>query len=432
MTARSALIVAALAAIAATAILVALRVGAAATSRLPDPPSMIWVLFAAAALCIAGLSTRRSPSIAWIASVLALTIATLDIAAFGREHRAGMSPEAWHWLVAVTCLGALSAAMAAAAYALEPRRRAARWVVPLTAIVVGIVALAGVWAIATADPLPPAATASPLGTLSVATRTLIVAVAVLLALGILGDLRPAARRTRTRLGQSSAQPASSPRWRRTTETLRTFVDELTPGQARARRATSAERSRIAVELHADVVPAVRRALAEAERGGSAERLADALREVLGELDDLAADRRSVVLEELGLLAAVEQLAERTEERSDVRVTIDVLNAASIAARPPREVEAAAFRVVQLALENVIRHAPTASATIELSVGVAEVALAIADDGPGIVADDGPAAAIGHRGLADMRAEAAACGASLTTTGLVDGRGTVIRFAWPAF
>ena len=201
MTARAALIVAALAAIVATAILTVLRLGAAASSGPPDPASMIWVLFAAAALCIAGLSHRRAPSMAWIAIVVALTIATLDIAAFGREHRSAMSPETWHWLVAVTCLGALAATFAAAAYALEPGRRFAGWVGPVAAIVVAIVALACIWAIATADPSPPAEPASPLGTLSVATRTLIVAVAVLLGLGILGDLRPAVRRTRVRLGE---------------------------------------------------------------------------------------------------------------------------------------------------------------------------------------------------------------------------------------
>lgn len=430
MTGRTPLVVAALAAIVATATLTLLRLAAAATSGLPDPPSMIWVLFAAAALCIAGLAHRRAPSIAWIAIVLALTIATLDIAAFGREHRSEIDPAAWHWLVAIACLGALAATTAAAAYALEPRRRFARWVVPIAVMAIGIVGLAGIWAISTADPSPPVEPASPLGTLSVATRALIAAVAGLLGLGILGDLQPALRRTRTRLGESGHRTTSTSWWRRTSEAVRIFADEVAPGQARARRAATAERSRIAVELHADVVPAVRRALFEVEHGGSAEQLAVALRDVLAELDDLAADRRSVVLQELGLLAAIEQLAERTEERSDVRVTIDVPEAGTVADRPPGAVEAAAFRVAQLALENVIRHAPAASATVELTAQVARVALTISDDGPGMQADAEPSS-LGHRGLADMRAEAAGCGAALTTGRPADGRGTVIRFVWPA-
>ena len=418
MTARAALIVAALAAIVATATLTMLRLGAAASSGPPDPASMIWVLFAAAALCIAGLSYRRAPSMAWIAIVVALTIATLDIAAFGREHRSAMSPEAWHWLVAVTCLGALAATFAAAAYALEPGRRFAGWVGPVAAIVVAIVALACIWAIATADPSPPVEPASPLGTLSVATRTLIVAVAVLLGLGILGDLRPAFRRTRVRLGVGGASMG---------EAIRVFVDDQ-PGQARARRAATAERSRIAVELHADVVPAVRRALAEAERGGSADQLAAALRDVLGELDDLAADRRSVVLEELGLLAAVEQLAERTEERSDVRVTIEIPDAGATA-RPPREVEAAASGRPAGARECHPPSRPPRSSS---------------NWSPRRLRSRWPSPTMGPdwaRTASRTRSAIAVsptCGPklrtaapTLTTGARIDGRGTVIRFAWTA-
>ena len=84
MTKRPALIVAALAAVVATTILIVVRLASALTDGLPDPPSMTWVLLAGGALCIAGLTHRRSPSVAWIAIILALTIATLDLAAFGR------------------------------------------------------------------------------------------------------------------------------------------------------------------------------------------------------------------------------------------------------------------------------------------------------------------------------------------------------------
>lgn len=434
MIAKPALVVSAIAAVVAAAMVAALRGRAATDDGVPAPSSLIWILFAAAALCVAGLTHRRAPSIAWIGIVLALTIATLDLAAFGREHRAAADAQTWTWFVVVTCLGALLATLAAAAYAAKPDRRVGRWVVPFAVAVVGLVAATGVYAIATADPSPPPEPSPPLGTLRIATRALLAAIAVLLGLGIVGDLRPAARRTRTRLGVAGSGPGWSSRRHRANDALRIFVDEITPGRARARRAATAERSRIAVELHADVVPSVRRALSEAERGGSAEQLALALREVLGELDDLATDRRSVVLQESGLLAAIERLAERTEERSDVRVTIDVPDTRpdpGVPARPPREVETAALRVAQLALENVIRHAPSASATIQVTADPTEVMLAISDDGPGIPADDAPSAATGRRGLADMRTEAAACGATLTTGGRLDGPGTIIRFDWRA-
>ena len=94
-------------------------------------------------------------------------------------------------------------------------------------------------------------------------------------------------------------------------------------------------------------------------------------------------------------------------------------------------EAAAFRVVQLALENVVRHAPAATASIQLTAEPDRVRVSIRDDGPGLRADAGPlAVASGRRGLADMRAAAAGCGASLLAGTEQGGVGTVIRFAWP--
>ena len=100
-------------------------------------------------------------------------------------------------------------------------------------------------------------------------------------------------------------------------------------------------------------------------------------------------------------------------------------------RPPRSVESAAFRVAQLALENVVRHAPSASARVELTAAPRFVRLVVSDDGPGMAADAGPlAAASGRRGLADMREAAVVCGASLLTGEAPGGRGAVVRFAWP--
>ena len=92
-----------------------------------------------------------------------------------------------------------------------------------------------------------------------------------------------------------------------------------------------------------------------------------------EVEALLLARRSIVLEEMGLLAGLEWLAERTEDRSDVRVEILVDGGpafpspgAAPPARPPRDVERAAFRVTQLALDNVVRHAPGASVSVRLA------------------------------------------------------------------
>ena len=191
-----------------------------------------------------------------------------------------------------------------------------------------------------------------------------------------------------------------------------------------------ERSRIARDLHAEVVPAVRRALAEAERDGSVERLAASLRDVLHEVDALVGSEHAIQLEFGGLVPALEWLAERVEERSEVRVMIHVDDGAGgRPGDPPMEVAAAAFRVAGLALENVIRHAPGCQATVEVQVAGDRVHLAIADDGPGLPTDvERTAAGAGHRGLADMVAEASGCGASLVSAA---GAGPPIGRARPS-
>jgi signal transduction histidine kinase len=405
----------------------------------PTPGSLLLVLIAMAGLCMVGLAHRRSSSLAWLAVIATLSVATLSVAAWGRLHGSAIGPTEWHWLAAVVCLGTVFATAAAAHYASERRRRVTRSVGWLAIVAVCLVGAICVWAFATLDQ-PDQASGPSLGNLAVVTRTLLVVVLVGIGLGILGDLRPAVKRTRARLDDGPPPHELPGKLGRIASGARILVDELAPGRSRARRAASAERSRIAVELHADVAPAIRQALLEAESGGSQERLVVALRDVLAEVDALAADRRSVALDELGLLPAIEWLAERTEARSDVRVAIDVVQPRSgVAAaapkgdgRPPRHVEAAAFRVAQLALENVIRHAPNASACLELMVEPRCVRLAVSDDGPGIPADAaGAAVAGGRRGLADMRAEAEACGASLVTASDPRKRGTVVQFAWPS-
>ncbi|HEV8403753.1 MAG TPA: ATP-binding protein [Candidatus Limnocylindrales bacterium] len=414
---------------------------AGAGSQPPTPSDLVPLLIAAAGLCVVGLSVRRSRSVAWVSVVAVLSIVTLVLVAWMRANRTAIDPIEWRWLAVAVCLGTILSTGSSARYASEPQRRLAGWVPVVSIVAVAMTGLVCGWVLATLDETAAASPESPIGDLGVVTRTLLLVVVGLTCLGIMGDLRPAARRTRRRLDAVDASAAGDPGdMSAALRAARIFVDEISPGRVRAKRAADVERSRIAAELHADVIPVVRRALREAEGGGSPERFALALRDVLAEVDALVADRQSVTLEAFGLLAALEWLAERTEDRSDVRVRIDVsandgadgTGPDDGRARPPRPVEAAAFRIAQLALENVVRHAPAASTVIELSAAARRVHLVVSDDGPGLPPDAGRAAtSSGRRGLADMRAAAVDCGASLVTAIAPGGRGTVVDFAWPA-
>jgi signal transduction histidine kinase len=433
------LVVAGLAAVVAVAVagLLRLRPGADPVELTPD--ALVPLLIALAALCVVGLAREQRPSVAWLASIAALSLATIEIAGVTRELRPSLEPDAWRWLSVTLCLTSILASMAAVAYAADPRRRLARWLPVVGGLVILALLGAGVWALASTNVAGAVAgsNATPLGNLSVVTRASLGSAVLFVGLGLLGDARPAAARAHRRLAITRPTPHTpSERVDYAMAWLRAFLDESSPGRSRAHRAALSERSRIARDLHADVVPAVRRALAEAERDGSVDHLAASLRDVLHEVDALVGSEHAIQLEVGGIVPALEWLAERVEERSTVRVTMNVEPwPADRPGQPPMDVAAAAFRVAGLALENVIRHAPGSEATVQIRVGPERLRLVIADDGPGLPAEIERTAAIaGHRGLADMVAEASGSGASLQLErggGKADRPGTTVTFDWPA-
>jgi signal transduction histidine kinase len=244
-------------------------------------------------------------------------------------------------------------------------------------------------------------------------------VLLLAAFGVAGDVRAAAARA-----AANGRPTTP-----FAERVRATIRELVPGEADAGAAAiDAERIRLAGDLHAVVLPSLRRAIADVEGGGPVEALADRLRAVDLELERLMADRWPVVLETFGLVAALEDLAERTEAEGGVQVTLDV---GPTAGRPRPDIERTAWRIAQVALDNAVRHAFAAEIAIFVSTSVERVSLEIRDDGQGI---DASAAAealrAGARGLADLSRRATAVGGSIS---IQPGNraGTVVRFDWPA-
>ena len=333
-------------------------------------------------------------------------------------------------------LSAICATSAAVAYAVDdPARRIARPLRAAGVLTVVVVFGVGAWALATPDPeIALTEPARPLGDLVLVTRAFLITTLAFVVVGILGDLRPAVERTTRRMASIRGRP------RRPADALgyaaawiRTFGEELTPGRAQERRAAIAERARIARDLHAVVVPDLRRALREAEDVGSLDRLAASLRDALRQVEAMVETRDAIGLEIGGLVTALESLAERVEDRSDVRVTIDVAESdGQPSASPPPAVAAAALRIAALALENVVRHAPSAQVRIVVSSGPDRVGLSIEDDGPGISPGvERAALEDGRRGLADMATEAALCGASLRSGLGKHGSGMVVAFDWPA-
>ena len=424
--------IAGLAAVAAVGGLAALRAGLTGNPAMATTGDYVPLHAAAALRCVIGWARRGHPTVAWLATIGTALIVTIDLATYARSVRSDTDDNAWQWLVFAVCLVALLGSGSAAIYAVGRRRLPRPGAVLGGVVGVAIVMLASVAALATASdgavvPTPD----SSIGNVRLVTRAVLVVIPLLTLFGLIGDALPAAERAANRVRLSAGtSPSGSGRAGRAAAWLRAFGDEVGPGRTRARRAVLAERSRIARDLHADVVPALRQALTEAQRGAPPERLAASLREVLVEVETIGAGRHAIQLEIGGLVAALEWLVEQVEARSDVTVTLDVVDPTPATAdAPPAEVAAAAFRVAGLALDNVVRHAPGSEVAISVRAEADVVDLRIADNGPGLSADVlAIALTNGRRGIPDMAAEAAACSANLEVRP-DDGAGTVVTFRW---
>jgi signal transduction histidine kinase len=415
-------------------VLVAVRL-ATPDARFVTPADALPALLAGAALLGATLLRARSETGAWLATIVAGAIVTIDLASAARGLRDQVDAAAWDWLTIAIGLAALATVGAAVAYAVSRPSRLGRWVGPAGVVAIGAVLVATAWALAD-DPVSSLVDPSPLGPTGRVTRTFLVVTVGAVLVGLAGDARGPWLRARRRVAalDSTTPDASAGPWP-SAGVVRAFLDEIRPGRERARQAAVAERARFARDLHADVVPGLRRALALADEGRDLDRLAAQLRSTLAEVEDLGAAEHAVQLDIGGLVAAIEWLAERTEASAGVTVAIDIEDPSPVddaaVGDPPPDVAAAAFRVVGLALDNVVRHAPGSDAAIRVVSTPGRVEVVVTDDGPGLTPEARTAAlAAGRRGLVDMTTEAIACGGRLDVGPGPDG-GTRVAFRWSA-
>jgi signal transduction histidine kinase len=139
-----------------------------------------------------------------------------------------------------------------------------------------------------------------------------------------------------------------------------------------------------------------------------------------ELRRLSHELRPTILDDLGLVPALQLLAEGISRRAGLRVRIEN----SIARRPPANVETTLYRVVQEALTNVVRHSRARNATIQLARrGKGNLRCSVRDDGSGFdVASTLSDRGRGGLGLVGMRERLNAVGGRLRIR-CQPGRGT---------
>ena len=212
----------------------------------------------------------------------------------------------------------------------------------------------------------------------------------------------------------------------------TAVERLIVGNVRRRaelHAIEDERGRLAREIHDAPLQELAAVIRRLERVPGAAGEAAALRDVAAELRDVATALRPPVLEDLGLAPALADLGETlaaAQPDRDIRVEVDDL--APGGERVPPDVEVAAFRVVQEAAANALRHSGCRMLAITGSVAPDAIDLTVADDGTGIDRDTVVGARRqGHFGLDSMRERAEAVDGAVTIDSSANG--VRVRFTW---
>ena len=146
----------------------------------------------------------------------------------------------------------------------------------------------------------------------------------------------------------------------------------------------------------------------------------------GRLRVMARDLRPPALDHLGLVPALSSLLAELEDDSGVTTQLRVSGAPG---RLPGEVELGAFRIVQEAARNTLRHASASSLQVTVGFGDRELTLEIADDGCGFAGGSIEEAGARHLGVVGMRERTVLLGGSFELVSS-PGRGTVVRATLP--
>jgi signal transduction histidine kinase len=217
--------------------------------------------------------------------------------------------------------------------------------------------------------------------------------------------------------------------RASAEQLRTFATRLQTVREEERTAIAREIHDVLAQeltrLKIDLVWLAQRVsqpIAEAMQPKIRERVDDAVSQTdvaISTVQRIATELRPLILDSLGLSAAVEWQTEDFARRTAVKARATVPNRdVSL----DRDRATALFRILQESLTNVARHAQAANVDVSLRQETDSVVLAVQDNGRGVTMDElhDPRSI----GLVGMRERALAFGGAVTIEALRDG-GTLV-------
>jgi PAS domain S-box-containing protein len=245
----------------------------------------------------------------------------------------------------------------------------------------------------------------------------------------------------TRLIATDGKPIGFQNIARDVTEQRKMRDNLSYYLRQVLRAQEEERKRISRELHDDTGQSLLLlihgldALASspsprlpAEVGDRVTQLHGLALEILDGVRRYAQELRPVILDHMGLVAAIEWIAESVRRERGIRVTVAV--SGSEHDMSP-EAKLVLFRIAQEALTNVKRHSEAGKAVVKLECGATGTSLMISDDGKGFEVPPllGDLARDGMLGLTGMRERATLLGGTLRVDSK-PGEGTVVSAGLP--
>jgi signal transduction histidine kinase len=213
----------------------------------------------------------------------------------------------------------------------------------------------------------------------------------------------------------------------------TAEDELRRFTRRLLASRDTEQRRVARELHenaAQLLAALAMSLSvlHEEKDALSPRGADAVlrstsltQNVLQEVRKLSHVLHPPTLDEMGLAAALRWYVEQFEESSGIKAALDLPKTVG---RLPKNLEIAAFRIVEEALKNVLRHSRSSSVAVRMIRSKGELLLEVQDEGVGMPSQRETTGL----GIVGMRERATELGGSLTINS--SGRGTLISAHFP--
>jgi PAS domain S-box-containing protein len=184
------------------------------------------------------------------------------------------------------------------------------------------------------------------------------------------------------------------RRKRAEETLKKNSDQLRALSAHLQQVREEERTRIAREVHDELgqaLTALKMDLVSLTDAGDAQALKSKVRSMSALIDEtvqtvrrIASDLRPGILDDLGIVAALQWQAQEFRKRSGLHC--------KMTCRSPeipldKERATALFRVCQEALTNVARHARATEVEIRLGTKAKAVVLEVRDNGQGITAEE---------------------------------------------